>query len=76
MAVGIFWGVVMFIVTLLGYYYEYGIAFLEVMRSIYVVLTINPNGAIVGLCLGFLDGFIGTYVLISLYQFINNKLAK
>lgn len=74
LAVGIFWGLSMFVITLLGHYHGYGIAFLEVIRSVYPGYSISVNGSIVGMCLGFLDGFISVYILASLYQIIERKI--
>jgi len=75
LTVGIFWGLVIFILTLLCYYTgSYAAAFLEVIRSIYVIYTINLNGAIVGLCLGFLEGFISVYILLTIYQFVEKRV--
>lgn len=75
LAAGIFLGSVIFILTLICYYSgSYAAAFLEVVRSIYVIYTINPNGAIIGLCLGFLDGFTSIYILLTIYQIVEKRI--
>lgn len=72
LAAGIFWAVSMFVMTIAAIYTSYGVAWLELMASIYPGYTISWSGSIIGLIYGFLDGFVGLYILGWLY----NKLNK
>lgn len=75
LAIGVCWGVMLFILTLISYYSQsYALNLLEVVRSVYVIYSITPSGAVIGFFLGFLDGFIGTYIIVSLYQFFEKKV--
>ena len=72
LAGGIFWGLCMFIMTLVCMFTGYAMQFLILMADIYPGYTISGFGSIVGLIYGFLDGFIGLFVFAWLY----NKLVK
>lgn len=65
---GIIWGVILFVTTLLGVYWGYGMAFLNGMVSIYPGFTVSPVGSIVGAIYGFFDVFIGVYIFAWVYQ--------
>lgn len=60
---GIVWGATMFLTTLASVYFDYGTDFLRVWMSIYPGYTISTTGAIFGLVYGFLDVFIGVYII-------------
>jgi len=68
LAGGILWGACMFIVTLVSLFTGYGRVFLMVMSSIYPGYDISLLGSIVGLIYGFLDAFIGLFLLAWLYN--------
>ncbi len=71
-SLGIVWGGSLFITTLLSYYTGYGRLFLEALaESIYPGYRITPQGSLLGLFYGFLDGLISG----SLIALIYNKLA-
>ncbi len=71
LAAGIFWGVSMFILTILSMYTGYANAWLVLTESFYPGYTISWSGSILGLIYGFLDGFIGLYILAWLYNKLN-----
>lgn len=73
MAIGLFWGIVLFFWTLLSFYTGYGRLFLEVLvQSVYPGYTVSPVGSFIGLLYGTADGFF-CGVIISL---IYNKFVK
>jgi hypothetical protein len=73
LAIGLFWGVVLFVTTWLSFYTGYGRLFLETLaQSVYPGYSISPVGSFIGLLYGALDGFF-CGVIISL---IYNKFAK
>lgn len=69
---GIIWGVAVFLSTLAGVYFSYGLAFLNGLASIYPGFNISVSGSIIGLIYGFLDAFIGVYIIAWVYQ----RIAK
>tara|TARA_Y100000310_G_C20471044_1_gene710038 strand:+ start:122 stop:370 length:249 start_codon:yes stop_codon:yes gene_type:complete len=72
LAGGIFWGLAMFVFTLIAVGTGYLTDFLNIMAGIYPGYSITPVGSIFGLVEGFLDGFVGLYIFAWLY----NKLEK
>ena len=71
---GIIWGGVMFLTTIAALATGYGMAFLQVMASIYPGYTITATGSIVGLIYGFLDVFICVYVSTWVYEQVKKQL--
>jgi hypothetical protein len=55
LAGGIFWGVILFLTTLVSVYTGYARAFLTGIASIYPGYSISLLGSVVGLVYGFLD---------------------
>ncbi len=69
---GIIWGVTVFICTLLAIYTGYSETFLAILQSVYPGYHISLLGSFVGLIYGFLDGFLGFFLLAWLY----NKIKR
>jgi hypothetical protein len=68
-ALGLFWGIILFASTWLCIYTGYARLFLvNVVASLYPGYTINPAGSFVGLAYGFADGFASAAVLGWLYN--------
>lgn len=68
-ALGIVWGVSVFLTTWLSYYTGYGKLFLEVLvQSIYPFYTITPLGSFIGLIGGFIDGLVSGALIIWIYN--------
>jgi uncharacterized protein involved in cysteine biosynthesis len=72
LAVGIFWGLMMFASTWVSYYTGYAELFLEAFTQIYPGYTVSPLGSVVVLAYGFADGFVLGAVVAWLY----NRFAK
>lgn len=73
LAGGIFWGAVMFLMTLLAATTGYGVEMMEAIGTIYAWgYNISVGGAFVGLVYGLVDGLIGC----GLFALLYNKLAK
>lgn len=76
-ALGIVWGVSVFLTTWLSYYTGYGKLFLEVLaQSIYPFYTITPLGSFIGLIGGFIDGFVSGALIIWIYNRLAEKKAS
>ncbi len=72
-AVGLVWGVVLFITTWLSWFTGYGVLFLQALaQSIYPGYTITPAGSFLGLFYGFMDGLICA----TLIGWIYNKIVS
>lgn len=68
MAAGILWACIMFLCTVLALYTGYSTEFLNMMATIYPGYTISLEGAFIGLIYGFMDAFVGFYLLAWLYN--------
>jgi hypothetical protein len=68
LAGGIIWSISMFICTVLAIYTGYTKEFLNLMGSIYLGYSISWPGAFIGLVYGFIDAFVGFYLLAWLYN--------
>lgn len=74
MALAGFWGVSMFVGTLLAVQFGYGFAFFETWGSLYPGYTVTLVGSLLGLAYGLIDGFIMGYVIAWLYNhFVDQK---
>ena len=72
LAGGVLWGGVMFLMTWLAVYTGYGYRFLILIEGLYPFYTVSIAGSFVGLIFGFIDGFVGLFLLAWLY----NKFEK
>ena len=72
---GVIWGLLVLLMTL-AYLWtakSYGKHFLYVLVSIYPGYSITRGGAILGLCYGFVDGFIFGWLIAKLYNFFSKE---
>lgn len=72
LAGGIIWSFSMFICTILALYTGYSSEFLNLIATVYLGFSISWTGAFIGLIYGFIDAFVGFYLLAYLY----NKLPE
>lgn len=75
LSIGIVWGFSIFIITIISYYTSYATEFLLIIKSIYPGYQVTIPGSFIGLIYGFLDGFIGIYLIFILYNIIK-KLSR
>jgi hypothetical protein len=68
---GIMWGAALCLLTAFAIPTGYASEFLELVATVYPGYSISITGIFLGLVYGFLDGFIGLWVLAWLY----NRLA-
>ncbi len=71
LAGGILWAVSLFICTIVSFYTGYATEFLTILASVYPGYSISWLGATFGILYGFLDAFIGLFILAWIY----NKLG-
>jgi len=67
---GIVWGISMFVCTILAMYTGYSEALLKVVMSIYPGYDISWGGAFLGLGYGFLDAFVGLWLIAAIYNLL------
>jgi len=67
LAGGILWGLCMFGMTLISASTGYAGEFLKMMENAYPGYHVSLAGSMVGLVYGFIDGFVGLYLLAWLY---------
>lgn len=68
LTLGIFWGVVLFVWTLVSFWTGYGGDVLKLLTSIYPGYSVGYLGSLVGLVYGFVEGFVVAFVLAWLYE--------
>src|SRR3989338_6611911 len=68
LAAGLFWGVTLFVSTLIAAYYGYLTPQLQWLVGLYPWYEITTMGAFIGLAEGFVDGFFGGLVFAWLYN--------
>ena len=68
LAGGILWGAVMLVFTWIAVLTGYGAEFLGLFSSLYVGYKITWLGSFIGAVYGFVDAFIGLYLLGWIYN--------
>ncbi len=76
LTMGSLWAASLFIMTLIANQTGFMGNFLHLFEDIYPWYEVSGKGAFVGLIWGFLDGFIGAYLLVYVYNFFVKKLTK
>jgi len=66
------WGGAQLVMGILATYVGYGVAFVNLVSSIYPGDGLGPVGIVLGTVFGLIDGFLGGYIFALLY----NRLAK
>lgn len=75
LSVGILWALALFVMTLVASGNGYGAHLLEMLVGVYPYYELSTTGAFWGLLWGFLDGMIGTYIVVWLYNMFVQKLG-
>lgn len=68
LAGGILWAAALFITTWISLFTGYASLWLTVMMDMYPGFDISVPGSFIGLAYGFIDGFIGLFLLAWLYN--------
>lgn len=76
LSVGILSGLCLFFCTLTAVKLGVGGQWAQLMTDMYPWYQVTTTGAFIGLVWGFVDGFIGGYLAVSLYNFFCRKLGK
>ena len=72
---GVIWGMTLLIITLASLWTgrSYAKHFLYGIASVYPGYSISNVGAILGLCYGFVDGFVFGWLTSTIYNFFNKE---
>ena len=70
LSAGIIWGISLFVITFISLWTGYAGLFLTIVKSIYPGYTVSYEGSIVGLIYGFIDAFIGFFLLGLIYNWL------
>ena len=76
LAAGIFWGLILLVLTLISVNTGYASELLNLVASIYPGYNVSYMGSVIGLVYGFVDGLIGCYVFAWLYNKLEKKKKK
>jgi hypothetical protein len=74
LACGTLWGISLLVWTWLAIQWQVGASTLELLTDIYPRYEVTPLGSLLGLVWGFVDGFVGAYILVKLYNFFARHL--
>lgn len=70
LAGGILWALMLFVMTWLAMYTNYGMLWLVQWTDIYPGYDFTPVGSLLGLIYGFIDGFICLFLLGWIYNLL------
>lgn len=76
LAIGIVWGLSVFIMGIIAYYFSYGIEFVASMKIIYMGYEPSIFGSFVGGCIGFVNAFIAGSLIAVLYNFFSHCCCR
>lgn len=76
LSLGVLWALSMLVLTCMNLQWGYGQEFMELMADIYPGYEVSGKGAVIGMLWGFADGFIGTWLMVTFYNFFARKLSK
>lgn len=71
LSLGVLWGLSLFILGLVAYYYTYGHPFVLAMGTVYLGYEPTIKGSVLGGIIGFLDAFITGFLIAWLYNLFN-----
>lgn len=72
-AIGVCWGLGMFLTAILAMLFGLGVPFVDLFSSIYIGFSASIAGAFLGLFWGFLDGFVGGAIIAFVYNYCCSK---
>lgn len=71
LSLGVIWGLSVFGMGLMAYFYTYGKPFVEALATLYLGYEPSIKGSIVGGIIGFIDAFIMGFLIAWLYNRFN-----
>jgi hypothetical protein len=76
LAGGIIWGAFLFFFTFLNMFTGYGSMWAGLMVDAYPGYTVTALGSLIGLAYGFIDAFVGLYLLAWLYNKLGSRQPR
>lgn len=76
LALGVLWGVSIFLMGLIASFYTYGRPFVTAVGVLYIGYEPSVLGSIIGGIIGFVDAFIGGVILAWLYNLFAKCCCK
>jgi hypothetical protein len=74
LALGLFWGVTLFLWTLISVMTGYSYELLTLLSSVYPGYGVSIKGSIAGLAYGFMDGFVSGFIFAWIYVNLAKRL--
>lgn len=71
MSLGVIWSLSTFIMALFVMGFEYGQGFVSGMSNLYIGYEASLLGAFIGMIWGFIDAFVGGFLIAWLYNFFS-----
>lgn len=68
LSLGVLWGISVFLLGLLAYFFTYGKPFVDAMATLYMGYEPSIAGSIIGGVIGFIDAFISGFLIAWLYN--------
>lgn len=68
LALGVLWGLFIFVLGLVAYYYTYGRPFVEALSTVYIGYEPSIKGSFIGGISGFIAAFILGFLIAWLYN--------
>lgn len=76
LSLGILWGISVFFIGLLAYFYAYGRPFVDALSSLYLGYEPSIMGSLLGGAMGFIDAFITGVIFAWLYNCFSGMCNK
>ena len=73
MATGVTWGVSVFLMGLIAYYFMYGMAFVSAMGAVYIGYEASIIGSLMGGIIAFVDAFVVGAIIGWLYNVFSGQ---
>jgi hypothetical protein len=73
---GVLWGGSLMVLTWVAMQTGYAQNFLNAISAFYPGYSVSLSGSLIGLALGFVDAFVGLYVLTLLYNWLAGKFSR
>jgi len=73
LALGVTAAIFMLFLGLAAAYLNWGVDAIDIIKSFYLGADLTPQGIVIGVLWGFVDGFIGGVILVTFYNIFLQK---
>lgn len=74
LALGLLWAISIVVLAIMASFLGYGIGLFNALSSLYIGLSLDVVGVLIGAVLGFVDAFIGGVIWAYLYNFFVKRV--